>query len=282
MNTEKAIVLHAVVPVRAEAREQAEQTTQLLFGEVVEIKDTLPRSHQKDKSEFDPPKMTIKGKWTKIKNESDGQEGWVDSKMVSPLTEEEWQAVRAADKTAMVKVPVAYAVSMNNGQTIPLSIGTRLYDYKEGIFKVLGVSFRIDPAMVAEQPIELTEQNLQIVCRFLLNVPYLWGGKNGLGMDCSGFVQQVLSVFGIRLPRNASEQAMCGEEIAFEEAQAGDLVFMCHPDEERVTHVGILIGKETLIHCSGRVKVEKISKEGTDSHKLLITRCISACRVPRT
>jgi hypothetical protein len=79
---------------------------------------------------------------------------------------------------------MAYAVSENNGQTIPLTAGTRLIKYDEtGRFEVLGVGFRIDPSMVARHPLELNPQNLLQAVRFFLNVPYLWGGKNAMGLD---------------------------------------------------------------------------------------------------
>ena len=254
-----AIVLHSIVPVRAEAREGAEQETQLLFGELCELTEQLPR-------------------WYKVRNEADGEEGYADSKMLTPMSDEEYKAYAAAlaSCTARVMLPMTYAVSENNGQTIPLTMGTRLPNYKDGQFEVLGVRFRIDSAAVAEQALPLNQTTLMQVTRFLLNTPYLWGGKNALGMDCSGLTQTVMSLFGISLPRNASQQAKCGTEVkSLKDAQAGDLVFFDHndPDSEgtepnnctgdmRITHVGLLLDSERVIHCSGRVKIERIDERG--------------------
>ena len=93
-------------------------------------------------------------------------------------------------------------------------------------------------------------------------------------MDCSGFTQVVLSLFGKHLLRNASQQATQGTEVnRLEDAQAGDLAFFCKPQTNHanhenngknttITHVGILIDKQRIIHCSGRVKVEKIDATG--------------------
>ena len=157
----------------------------MLFGELCEILEEIPR-------------------WNRVRLESDGQEGWVDAKMVSPMTETEYEAHKKAyEKAAIVAFPMTYAVSENNGQTIPLTAGTRLTHYQEGRFEVLGVGFRIDPNMVITQPIEMNEQNLLQALRFFLNVPYLWGGKNAMGMDCSGFTQVIMSLFGKHLLRNA-------------------------------------------------------------------------------
>ena len=256
----KGISLHSVVPVRTEARETAEMSTQILFAEQCEI-------------------LAEQARWYQVRLCQDGQEGWVDKKMLTPLSAEEEQKL-PAEATAMVLMPMAYAVSENNGQTIPLTAGTRLCNYKDGRFELLGVGFRIDPSMVLTAPLPLDEPHLLQAVRFFLNIPYLWGGKNAMGMDCSGFTQVVLSLFGKHLLRNASEQATQGTEVnRLEDAQAGDLAFFCktqtnHANNGKnetnanngahapITHVGILIDKQRIIHCSGRVKVEKIDATG--------------------
>ncbi len=244
----KAIVLHSVVPVRSQPSEGAEQETQLLFGETCSITDEVPR-------------------WYKIVNDYDGQTGWVDFKMITKMSDEEYEQYTASDLTAMVKMPMAYAVSEGNGQTFPLTAGTRLSNYKEGRFEVLGSVFRIDPQMVAEKPLELTKDNFMQLIRYFLNIPYLWGGKNCMGLDCSGLSGIVLSLFGCKLLRNAREQVNQGTEVGFlSEAQCGDLVFFDHqsrdPEDTRISHVGILLSPDTVIHCSGRVKVERIDSNG--------------------
>ena len=256
----KGISLHSVVPVRTEARETAEMSTQILFAEQCEI-------------------LAEQARWYQVRLCQDGQEGWVDKKMLTPLSAEEEQKL-PAEATAMVLMPMAYAVSENNGQTIPLTAGTRLCNYKDGRFELLGVGFRIDPSMVLTAPLPMDEPHLLQAVRFFLNIPYLWGGKNAMGMDCSGFTQVVLSLFGKHLLRNASEQATQGTEVnGLEDAQAGDLAFFCKPQTNHanngnngnnenngthtpITHVGILIDKQRIIHCSGRVKVEKIDATG--------------------
>ena len=271
-----AIVLHSVVPVRLEPREGAEQETQLLFGEVCQITETLPR-------------------WYKIRNEADGEEGYVDAIMLTPMTDEEYTAYAESlsHSKARVMLPMTYAVSENNQQTVPLTLGTRLPLYNNGQFEVLGVKFRIDSAAVAEQPLTLTPTTLMQVTRFLLNTPYLWGGKNALGMDCSGLTQTVMSLFGISLPRNASQQVNCGKEVKhLKDGKAGDLVFFDHADactdncetnnskgDTRVTHVGILLDAERVIHCSGRVKIEHIDERGIfGAEQRLYTHHLAAIR----
>lgn len=257
----KGIVLHSVVPVRSEANEGSEQLTQLLFAETVDILEEKPR-------------------WIRIKNDADGQIGWVDFKMLTKLSDSECELVAKADKSARVMMPMAYAVSENNGQTIPLTAGTCLPNYKDGRFEVLGVSFRIDPSMVADKSLEMTTEKIMEVVRFFLNVPYLWGGKNALGMDCSGFTQIIHSLFGHQLLRNASEQVTQGIPVkSLKNAQTGDLAFFDHEDG-KISHVGLILDSERIIHCSGRVKVEKldeigifsIEQGGTYTHHLVSIR----------
>ena len=253
--------LHSIVPVRSDAREGAEQNTQMLFGELAQVLEEQDR-------------------WTRVRLESDGQEGWVDTKMIAPIAGKDLKAYcEALKKAATVAFPMTYAVSENNGQTIPLTAGTKLTNYKDGRFEVLGVGFRIDASMVLTAPRELNQETLLQTVRFFINTPYLWGGKNALGMDCSGFTQIVLSLFGKKLLRNASEQVTQGDPVNdLSQAKAGDLAFFDHEDG-RISHVGIIIDPERIIHCSGRVKVEKLdptgifnAETGTYSHHLVSIR----------
>ena len=253
----KGIALHSVIPVRVSPAEEAEQETQMIFAQTATVIET-------------------KEKWTYIRLDDDGEEGYVDTKMLTILSDQEWEEIKEQTSTmqgARVRMPMAYAVSENNGQTIPLTAGTRLPNYKDGEFSLLGVRFRIDPQMVQEKPMAMTEENILNTVRFFINTPYLWGGKNALGIDCSGFSQTIYSLFGIRLNRMARQQILQGKEVAsLEEAQCGDLAFFDHADEDpsktKIIHVGILLDKERIIHASGRVKVEKIDEHGIYSAEL--------------
>src|SRR5690606_32743582 len=114
-----------------------------------------------------------------------------------------------------------------------------------------------------------------------LNAPYLWGGRTPFGIDCSGFTQMVYRLNGFNIPRNASQQATIGEALSFiEESEVGDLAFFDN-DEGNITHVGIIMENNYIIHASGKVRVDRLDHlgilnidTGRHTHKLRVIKKI--------
>jgi murein DD-endopeptidase / murein LD-carboxypeptidase len=75
-----------------------------------------------------------------------------------------------------------------------------------------------------------------------LGIPYVWGGNNSDGLDCSAFVKQVYEIYGFDLPRTSALQSKLGIEIPREALLPGDLVFFGETDNNSVIHVGIYMG----------------------------------------
>lgn len=93
-------------------------------------------------------------------------------------------------------------------------------------------------------PLEAREPDWTAVAERFLGVPYLWGGKTSLGIDCSGLVQVALSAAGLACPRDSDMQAAAAGvalEADLGALRRGDLVFWRG-------HVGIMRDGLTLLH----------------------------------
>lgn len=84
-----------------------------------------------------------------------------------------------------------------------------------------------------------------------IGVPYLYGGNDKEGVDCSGFVLQVYkTALGIMLPRNSAKQQEFATITSRDRLREGDLVFFTVRGGKNVGHVGIYIGDGRMIHAS--------------------------------
>ena len=85
---------------------------------------------------------------------------------------------------------------------------------------------------------------VEVALRFL-ETPYLWGGRSGFGIDCSGLVQLSMLMTGRRAPRDTDMQSSgLGDPIERQVLRRGDLVFW-------KGHVAIMEDAETMIHANG-------------------------------
>ena len=93
-------------------------------------------------------------------------------------------------------------------------------------------------------PVERREGDFVAVAERFLGTPYLWGGKTGLGLDCSGLVQVALTACGLPCPRDTDmQQTAVGEVVADGPRRRGDLIFWRG-------HVAIARDERTMIHAN--------------------------------
>ena len=98
------------------------------------------------------------------------------------------------------------------------------------------------------KPLDENEPDFVAVAEAYLHVPYLWGGKSVLGIDCSGLVQLSLEAAGTSSPRDSDmQEAQLGRALPKDDLSSlerGDLVFW-------EDHVGIMTDAQTLLHANG-------------------------------
>lgn len=94
-------------------------------------------------------------------------------------------------------------------------------------------------------------ERLIVEAKKFLGVPYVLGGTDESGMDCSGFVMKVYrGLTGINLPHNAEMMYRYGKSIGYSNLKIGDLLFFKDIESRGISHVGIYIGDGKFIHSS--------------------------------
>lgn len=101
----------------------------------------------------------------------------------------------------------------------------------------------------AEDAPRASGERLVESARSFLGLPYLWGGTSGYGFDCSGFTHTLYGYYGIRIPREAADQAQGGQAVARNALKPGDLLFFADSKGKgTVQHTAIYIGGGQMIH----------------------------------
>jgi len=230
----------ALAAVRNSPSAQDEQVTQLLFGDHYQV---LKKSDD--------------GSWLFIRIHFDGSQGWIRSEQHHAISLEYYEQINHAnfkittDLTCSIlfkKSPLTILL----GSIVPIS-NSELFKMEEqfafnGEAKSLG----------QKRDVEF----LKGIAQKYLNAPFLHGGKSPFGIDAPGLVQMVFKISGYTLPHSVKGQL--SEGIAVEKISAalpGDLAFFSYRNDE-ITHVGIVLPDEKIIHSFGRVRVDHLLEEG--------------------
>jgi gamma-D-glutamyl-L-lysine dipeptidyl-peptidase len=215
------------IPIRSEPSHQSEQVSQLIFGETATV-------------------INVKNEWYFIKTDFDSYQGWIEKKVTIDYKKEHSEKIVcksfifSADNNLKIIIPVGAQVSFNSEEMLVFN-GTQCN------IKIDKFSFEPD--------------FLNVIHEFI-SAPYLWGGCTPFGTDCSGFTQIVMKCQGVKLPRDAWQQANIGSLVEnINLATEGDLAFFSN-DEGKVVHVGIILHNQQIVHASGSVRVDKIDSNG--------------------
>lgn len=224
--------------IRKEPSHKSEMVSQLLFGEYCTLLEYGTDN------------------WIKIKCRYDDYEGWC---RLSHLLEIDEDNVSAADKDLMDDWvnEVEY-----DGYHMYAPLGSSLPALTHGKVFWGNNSIKYSGKVWKPDVVKINSKIIKLVAYKYLNTAYLWGGKSVFGIDCSGFSQMVYKFLDVQLPRDAWQQAEKGDVVnSLKEVVCGDLAFFDN-EEGRITHVGIALNPQEIIHSSGKVRFDKIDNEG--------------------
>lgn len=196
----------------------------------------------------------------------DGYPGWIKSSHLLPLFED------SGSERSVVSRSLTVAARADDGMSLELSLGTILPVAATSVGAVRlrhpsgrmitvpadSVDRLVSGGMIEpnELPASYSRHVLK-VARMFLGVPYLWAGMAGYGVDCSGLVHLAYRSVGVRLPRDAKDQAMQGVRVDYpSRGSSGDLVFVAN--ESGVHHVGLVSSLGHMLHSphTGRVAAD--------------------------
>ena len=217
----RARVRPPIAPMYAEPQVTSAQLSQKLAGQDVEL-------------------LEMQDDWFLVRG-TDAYEGWVHRGFLSPAP-----STTARGSAQMVRVSLGCVAGNPSGTRRSLPLGARLSPEET----VKGGEFVNETDMQTRFPMTAGAIT-RSAQEYFQGAPYLWGGITPWGADCSGFVQTIFGLHGVKLPRDAWQQLETGRDAGgIDEMETGDLAFFTDRDDRRATHVGIALGEGRLVHLA--------------------------------
>lgn len=227
-----------VSAIRSEPSHKSEMISQLLFGECCIIL------------------QNTEDNWIKVRCRFDDYEGWCQASHVVEIDADNYlQADKELTDEWVNEVDY-------NGHHMYVPMGSSLTSLTHGKAFWRKNSVQYSGKVWKPVVVKINPKIIKQVAYKYLNTAYMWGGRSVFGIDCSGFSQMVYKFLNVQLPRDAWQQAEKGDTInSLNEVVCGDLAFF-ENEEGRITHVGIVLNPQEIIHSSGKVRLDKLDKEG--------------------
>jgi len=187
--------------------------------------------------------------WVKVKNVQ-GVEGWVLKETVKSNLTEVPNHTNAFIKTN---------AWTDRGYPFGTEVKITGFLNNKYMVQLQNESLEIEKEAISFEKPSLVEEIIEKGITFL-GVPYVWGGTEVDGFDCSGYIQYIYRANGIEMPRVASDQSRVGELVEREKMQRGDLVFF-ETYKPGPSHVGVYLGNNQFLHAGGdRVQISDINE----------------------
>ncbi len=253
--------------MRREPSSKSEVVSQMLFGETcIIVGESEERGYWAVVTEFDDYTNSEESK-------KDGEHGrgfFVDKKQLHLLNQPDDTLVGHPRREAVALEFQCEARNKNRFVRVPF--GSTLHGFQDGRFRLRGEEMDYAGRVFLPAIVGGTAHSLESLSRQLLGIPYFWGGRSIMGMDCSGLVQVLFKALGVSLPRDARDQATHGEPASYRDGREGDLVFF-HDNSapNKIIHVGVRLSDRQIIHAHGHVRIDRITEEGilnVDSQRL--------------
>ena len=234
-----AICNLSIVNLKLEPSHRSETVSQILFGEFFEV---LESTYE----------------WIKIRCDYDGYEGWILQAQCAEVDFDDYKQLKKEE------ICISYdlvQIATHGDMINSIVIGSSLPFYKDQYCVIGNLKYNFEGN--ARYPERLQSSSTLMENAYMyLNCPYMWGGRSPFGIDCSGYTQMVFKLSGMKLRRDAAQQAEQGTLVnLLDEAHPGDLAFFDNP-EGKITHVGIILAGNTIIHASGKVRIDTLDHVG--------------------